>query len=143
MWTLDTNPVLCVQRTGYTKTEGRPMKAAAKRFTINPVKSFGTSALLQLFHDLIDAEACWSLAWREIFEGCQELGNLGLCRNQQERVIHHPVVIGIRGDARAFVRIGAEVEYQRQAQLRERLGPDSQCTRGTLLGKDELPVVVA
>jgi hypothetical protein len=58
-------------------------------------------------------------------------------------VVNKPVVIGVRGDIRAFVWVRPEVEHFRNPQVRERVGPNEQCSRGPLLQEHELPVVIA
>ena len=58
-------------------------------------------------------------------------------------MVDQPIVIRVRGDVRAFVGIGAEVEDEGHTQRRgERFSPDSQGTRRPLLGKHEFPVVI-
>ena len=73
----------------------------------------------------------------------QELADIVLRGNHQEDVIHQPVVIGVRGDVGALVRIGAQVEDLGNPQVDERLRPQGQRARDLLLQEHELPVVVA
>ena len=57
-------------------------------------------------------------------------------------MVEEPVVIGIRCNVGALVRIGAQIVELRHAQRDKRLGPDPQCAGGALLHEYELPVVV-
>ena len=57
------------------------------------------------------------------------LRDVHLCRHQHPGPVHHPVVVGVRRDVGPFVRVGAQVEDLRDAQLGERLGPDLQGAR--------------
>src|SRR5262249_3699719 len=54
-----------------------------------------------------------------------------------------PVVVGVRRDVGALVGVGAEVEELRDAQGRERLGPDAHGALDALLLEDGLPLPVA
>src|SRR6187549_3631249 len=67
----------------------------------------------------------------------------GLGRHTNKRMVEPPVVIGIRGDVRPFIRIGPQIEQLWKAQRSERLAPDPQRSRNALFGKYKLPVVVA
>ena len=58
-------------------------------------------------------------------------------------MIEKPVVVGVRGDVRPLVRVGAEVEYLGNPQVGERFRPDAQRAGSPLLQEHELPVVVA
>ncbi len=58
-------------------------------------------------------------------------------------MVEKPVVISVRGDVGALVRISPQVENFRNPQVRERVGPNEQCSRGPLLQEHELPVIVA
>lgn len=44
----------------------------------------------QFFHDLVDREAAWLLARRELLECRQELPHDRLCGNQYEEVLNEP-----------------------------------------------------
>ena len=68
----------------------------------------------------------------------------GLRRDERTRAVRHePVVVGVRRDVRALVRVRPQVEEFRDTQLGERLGPDLQGARRALLLEHELPVFVA
>src|SRR5215475_866787 len=73
------------------------------------------AALLQLLHDFIEIEAGRLLPLRVVLERRQELANEGLRGNEHERVVHDPVVVRVRGDVRALVRVSPEVEELREA----------------------------
>jgi hypothetical protein len=53
------------------------------------------------------------------------------------------VIVGVRGNVRALVRIRPQIEELWNAQLGERLGPDAQRAIGVLLLEYDLPVLVA
>ena len=98
---------------------------------------------MQLLQHLIDGEARRLLPWRKVLEGRQELADIGLRRDQHEGVIEQPVVVGVRGDVGALVRIEPEIEDQRHAQVVKGSAQTRKRSRGPLLHEDELPVVVA
>ena len=58
-------------------------------------------------------------------------------------MIEQPVVVGVRGDVRPFVRIGTEVEDLGDPQVGEWVRPDEHRSLGALLHERQLPVVVA
>ena len=80
---------------------------------------------------------------RVILEGHQELADVILSGDEQEDVIHDPVVIGVRGDVRALVRVRPEIEQFRNPQGDERFRPEAEGARGLLLLEHDLPVVIA
>src|ERR1044071_1196005 len=98
---------------------------------------------LQCLHDLIDAEAGWRLPRRELLERVNELRDQGLRRNRQERQLEHPVVVGIRRDVGAFVRIHAQVVHFWRTQAGERFAPDLDGSGLTLLTEDQFHVLVS
>src|SRR6186997_1701400 len=101
-------------------------------------------ALLHLLDQLIDAEARWPLTGRKLLKGGQKWSHDGLRREEWRRSIRHEEVVeGVRGNVRALVRVRAQVEDFRDAELGERLGPDSQRALRTLLLEHDLPVFIA
>src|SRR5271166_2744100 len=84
----------------------------------------------ELRKDFIHVEASCLLPLWVIPERHQKLTHIVLCRDKKEGVVEQPVVIGIRGDVGALVRIRPQVEYFRNPQIRERVGPNEQCSRG-------------
>src|SRR5262249_24160076 len=99
--------------------------------------------LLHRAQDLIQVEAGRLLPLRVLLERRQELAHVVLGRHEQEGVVHHPVVVRVRRDVRALVRIGPEIEELRHPQGHEWLGPDLQCPAHPLFHENDLPVVVA
>jgi hypothetical protein len=98
---------------------------------------------LHLLHELIDAEARRSLTRRIFLECRQKRAHDRLRRDEYARSVgHQPVVVGIRRDIRALIRVRPQIEEFRRSQLRKRLGPDSQRAGRTLFLKDNLPVLV-
>src|SRR6516162_6415557 len=85
---------------------------------------------LQLRKDFVHVEAGRLLALRIVPERHQELA------------IQKPIVVGIRRDIGALVRVGPQIEHLRKAQVGERLRPDSKSSRGSLLHEHKLPVIV-
>lgn len=73
----------------------------------------------------------------------QELTHVILRGHHQEGVVEQPIVVGVRGNIRAFIRIGPEVEDLRYPQVGERIGPNEHRSRGSLLHERQLPVIVA
>src|SRR5262249_53845450 len=97
---------------------------------------------LQLRKDFVHVEAGRLLTLRIVPERHKELADVVLRRNNQERVIQKPIVVGIRRDIGALVRVGPQIEHLRKAQVGERLRPDSKRSRGSLLHEHKLPVIV-
>ena len=83
-------------------------------------------AFPQLLHHFIEVEAGGLLPLRILLEGHQELAHVILRGHENEGVIEHPVVVGVRCDVRPLVGIEPQVEDLGNAQGHERLGPDSQ-----------------
>ena len=57
-------------------------------------------------------------------------------------MVEEPVVVGVGGDVGPLVGVGAQVEDLRDAQIGERLGPNSQGAWAALLFEHQLPVVI-
>src|SRR5271167_3374814 len=87
---------------------------------------------LQLRHYLIDGEASRLLPRRILLERRQELPDQGLRRNEQEDVVHDPVVIGVRRDVSMLQRIGSKIKQLRNAQVSEWFSPELKRASGTL-----------
>src|SRR4051794_13187995 len=86
----------------------------------------------QFLHHLIDGKTRRLLSRWVILERRQKLANDRLCGDQEEYVIHQPVIIGIRGDIGTLVGVGPQIEDLRNPQVSERLGPELKCAPGTL-----------
>ena len=84
---------------------------------------------LQLLHHLVDGEAGSLLSRRIFLERRQELADVALCRCQQEDMIDVPVPIGVGGDGRLLVRIGAQIVKPRNPRLHEGFAPQGKGTR--------------
>src|SRR6516162_7131355 len=96
--------------------------------------------LTRFFQRIIDAEAGWLLAWRELLKRLEVLGNDGLCRHQQKRAIDHPLVIEKSCvEVRALEWIAPHVEDFRYSEPYKRFLPDTETLR-TLLQKNRLPL---
>src|SRR5262249_29865367 len=72
-------------------------------------------AFLQLLPDFVQVEARRLLPLRVVLERHQELAYESLGGHEYERMVHDPVVVGVRGDVRPLVRISPEVEELREA----------------------------
>src|SRR5580692_7922837 len=99
--------------------------------------------LNQLLHDLIDAEALRPLSWRELLERSDDLRHDRLRSHHQEPMTEHPIIVCVRSDIRALIRVHAQVVEQRKPPAGERLAPDVERARGLLLAEHKLPVVDA
>jgi Putative MetA-pathway of phenol degradation len=97
--------------------------------------------LLQLLHDLIDAEARRPLPWRELLECRDELTHDGLCRYDDESVPEYPIIVGVRRDFGALIGIHAQIEQRRGPRAHERLPPHRQRPFGSLLTKHDFPIL--
>src|SRR5215471_7497410 len=97
--------------------------------------------LTGFFECIIDAEAGWFLAWRELLEGLEVLGHDGLGRHQEEGAIDHPLVVKHGGVVVGPLEgIAAHVEDLGHPQPDKRFLPDTQ-TLGTLLQKMNFPLI--
>src|SRR5580704_19596989 len=79
------------------------------RTRMGPLISAGR-CLLHGFERLVDAERCGFLARRKRLESRQELSHHRLSRNQQERSIDEPPVVGTRFNVGTFERVGVNLE---------------------------------
>ncbi len=96
-----------------------------------------------LLDDLIDAEARRPLTRRIVFEAVHESGHDRLRRDERRRPIRHEkIVVGVRGDVRTLIGVGAQIKDLRYAQRRKRLGPNSHRAGCALLLEDEFPVLI-
>src|SRR3954468_4826274 len=119
-----------------------PAKMSGRRSALAVLP--GVHLPLKLLDHLIDAEARWPLARRIVFEGRKERAYDCRGRNKDAGSIRHqPVVVGVRRDVSAFVRIGAQVVELGDAKGRERFGPDAQSAGCPLLLEHDLPVLIA
>ena len=71
--------------------------------------------LLQFSEHLLEVEARRLLSLRILLERHEEITDVALGGHEQEDVIHQPVVVRVRGDVGAFVRVGPEIEDLRDA----------------------------
>jgi hypothetical protein len=85
--------------------------------------------IFQLLHYFVHIEAGRFLSLRIVLERHQELSDIFLRRHELEGVIKKPVVVSVRGNVRALVRVGSEIEDFRNPQVGERLRPDAQRSR--------------
>src|SRR5580692_9652292 len=122
--------------TGPLPSAGRDRPRAEAAASTSP-------GVLQLRQHLIDGEARCLLSRRKLLERCQKLSDQGLRRDEQEDVVHNPIVIGVRRDVGVLVRIGPQIEELRNSQMSEWFSPEFKCASGTLLGEYDLPVVIA
>src|SRR5215831_2206125 len=100
-------------------------------------------AFPQLRHDLVEVEAGGLLPLWVLLERSQELGHISLRRDWHERVVEQPVVVCIRGDVPAFIRIRSKIENLWNTKSDERLRPYAERPGRPLLQENELPVVVS
>ena len=113
-----------------TKEHGRPQLRLGRR-------------VLQFGEDFIHVEARRLLPLRIVLKRQQELAHVVLRGDHQEGVIKKPVVVGVRRDVRALIRVSAEVEDFRNTQVGERVSPNEHCSRSTLLHEHKFPIVVS
>src|SRR4029453_15601491 len=108
----------------------------------NSCPSRARDAGREFLHHLIKGEGGGLLPRWKLFERLQKRSHGGLRGHEQIDMVEEPVVMGLRCDAGAFERVGAQIVELRHAQRDKRLGPDPQCAGGALLHEYELPVVV-
>jgi hypothetical protein len=83
---------LCQKRIcGQNLPKGMP----AARRSDRHLRHTSVVGLLQLFHDLINTNARWLLAWRELLERFNELCNCGLRRHHKERPPKQEIIVCI------------------------------------------------
>src|SRR5271157_807184 len=68
---------------------------------------------LKLLKNFIHVEGGCLLPRRVVLKGHQEIAHVSLRRDQQVGVIQQPVIVGVRSDVRALVRVRSQVEDQR------------------------------
>src|SRR6185437_10456417 len=103
-----------------------------------------SKASLHLLHKLIDTKARWALTRRVVLKRGEELRHDRLGSDKRPGGIRHkPVIVSVGSDVGALIRIGAQVEHFRHAQLGEWLGPDAHRAIHTLLFKDRFPAFIA
>src|SRR5262245_56953586 len=114
-----------------TEKTPRPLLTAARR------------ALLQSIQHLVNAEAAGPLAGWELLERLEELPDDLLRGDADEGVVEPPVVVRVRRNVGSLIWVHPQIVELRKTHGGERLTPDLERSLGALLGKDELPVVVA
>ena len=97
---------------------------------------------LQSLYRLVNAEARRFLSRRKFLEGLNEVHNVGLGRDTQERVINRPVPVGVGRDVRALVRVGTQIEHLGHAETNKRIVPNGHSAWRPLFGKHEFPVLI-
>ena len=72
---------------------------------------------IQLLHNIVNGEAGRLLARRELLKCRKKLADIALRRNQQERMVHPPIPVRVRGDRGPLIRIHAQVEKPRYPRI--------------------------
>jgi hypothetical protein len=99
--------------------------------------------LLHLLHDLIGAKAGWPLPWWVFLECADELANYSLRGYHQERMAQQPIVVGVRRDLGALIRVHPQIEHGRGPHADERITPDRERSFHSLFAEHELPIIVS
>ena len=118
----------------------RILRNETSGFPAGAVGSSAAPVLLQLLHNLVDAEARRLLARRILSEGPDELGHQSLRRHDDERAVERPLVVAVRRNISPLVGVHAQVEHFGRAHADERLAPDLSRAFDTHLAEYDFPV---
>jgi len=83
------------------------------------------------------------LPWRVFLECAEELADDSLRGYHQERMAQQPIIVGIRRDLGAFIRVHAQIEHGRGPHANERITPDRERFFHSLFAEHKLPIIVA
>src|SRR5579862_3798667 len=95
---------------------------------------------VHMLANLIDTEAGPALARRILSEGFQEGRSLHCSNAGEIGILDEPVIVLIRRDIGALVRVHSQVKELREPQRSERIRPDQQIPGSALFLEDNLKV---